>query len=118
MSEGAASVASYEERIEIPASPQELTQRLYHALAALRGSGLPVVQGPWVSTEVGMTLMSWGERVTALVQPGPHACLVTVKSTSTFALIDWGRNKKHVTAVLARIAAPLPPQPAQPYGPY
>ncbi len=111
-------MASYEEHIEIAAAPHELTQRLFHALAALRGAGLPVVQGPWVSTEIGMTMMSWGERVTALVQPGPHACLVTVKSTSTFALIDWGRNKRHVTEVLSRIAAPLPPQHAQPHGPY
>ncbi len=111
-------MASHEQRIEIAASPQDLTQRLYYALAALPGATMPVVQGPWVSTRIGMTMMSWGERVTALVQPGPHACLVTVKSTSTFALIDWGRNKRHVTEVLSRIAAPLPPQHAQPHGPY
>jgi len=107
-------VAQHEQRIEIAGSPQEVTQRLFHALGSLPGASPPLVQGPSISTNLGTSMMSWGERVTAHVQPGPQGCLVTVRSVSAFALVDWGRNKKNVNAVLSRLAPPSQ-QPRQPY---
>ena len=96
----------YERQVELPIPPQEAIHRLYGALGSLpRASGLRV-DGPWVSAHIGMSFLSWGEHVAAHVQAVPGRCLVTVRSKSDFALIDWGKNKKNVETVLARVAPP------------
>ncbi|MGB9377163.1 MAG: hypothetical protein WCB04_06580 [Mycobacteriales bacterium] len=99
-------MAAYERQVEVVMSPDEAMHRLFNALGSLRGAGQPRVNVPWVTTEIGPSLWSWGESVSACVQPGPGRCLLTVRSKSAFALVDWGRNKKHVETALSRLYPP------------
>jgi len=90
--------------------PEEAMRRLYGALGSLPGASQPRVDGPWVTTSIGVSVWSWGETVSACVQPGPGRCLLTVRSNSVFALVDWGKNKKNVEGALAQLSQP-PPSP-------
>ena len=108
-------MAQYEQQVELAMSADEAVHRLYGAISSLRGAGPPQVEGPWVTTQIGMSGFSWGETVAAYVQPGPDRCWVTVRSKSDFALVDWGKNKKNVQTVLDHmLQPPPPPQPAPP----
>lgn len=109
-------MAKYERQVEVAMPPEEAMHRLYGALGSLKGAGPPRVDGPWVTTTIGMSAWSWGETVSAYVQPGPGRCLLTVRSNSAFALVDWGKNKKNVERALARLHQP-PPAPAAPPAP-
>lgn len=102
-------MASYERQVELVISPDEAIHRLYGVLGSLNGAAPPRVEGPWVTTQIGISAFSWGETVAACVSPGPGRCLITIRSKSAFALIDWGRNKKHVETALARLQHPPPP---------
>jgi hypothetical protein len=108
-------MAKHERQVQIPASPEAVTQRLYEALASLKGASAPLVQGQWVTTNLSVSAMSWGERVSAYVQAAPGGCVVTVRSASAFALVDWGKNKKNVTKVLAWIVPAAPPAASGPH---
>jgi hypothetical protein len=101
-------MAKHEQQVQIPVSPEAVTQRLYEAMASLKGASPPLVQGQWVTTNLGMSAMSWGERVSAHVQAAPGGSVVTVRSVSAFALVDWGKNKKNVGKVLAWIVPATP----------
>ncbi len=89
--------------------PEEAIHRLHGALGSLKGASPPRVNAGAVVTAIGMSSFSWGETVEAFVQPGPGRCLVTVRSKSAFALIDWGKNKKNVEHALAQLQ-PAPPR--------
>ena len=83
--------------------PEEAMRRLHGALGSLPKASPPHVNGAWVTTSIGASAWSWGETVSAYVQPGPGRCLLTVRSKSAFALIDWGKNKRNVERALAHV---------------
>jgi hypothetical protein len=107
-------VAQHERQVQIAASPQDVTSRLFQSLGSLAGASPPFVQGQVVSTSIGTSMLSWGERVTAHVQAVPSGCVVTVRSASNFALFDWGKNKRNVEQVLAWIVPSAAPAPRNP----
>lgn len=100
---------NYERQVELAVPPQEATNMLLAALGALPKASPPRVDGAWVTTNIGVSGMSWGENVAGFVQPGPGRCMITVRSKSVFGLVDWGKNKKNVEATLARLHGPPPP---------
>ena len=93
----------YERQVELAVSPDEALHRLYTAFGAIKGAGPARVHGAWVTANVGTSMASWGETVEGVVQPGPDRCLLTVRSKSAFALVDWGKNKKNVEAVITAL---------------
>ncbi len=103
-------MAKFERQVELAMPPQEALHRLYTALAALPQAATPRVEGQWVTTTIGTSMWSWGETVAAYVQASPRGSLITVRSKSAFALVDWGKNKKNVEKALAGLNAPAPPQ--------
>lgn len=96
-------MANYERQVEVVMPPEEAMHRLYGVLASLPGASQPRVDGAWIITNIGVSMWSCGETVTAYVQPGPGRCLLTVQSKSAFTLVDWGKNKKNVETALARL---------------
>src|SRR4051794_4452032 len=55
----------------------------------------------------GMTAFSWGSSVKVALQPGetPAQTRMTVTTSETFALTDWGRGKRAVERLLAAVGA-------------
>ena len=58
-----------------------------------------------ISVSADMTAFSWGENAEIRVgQESPGVQTVSVRSALKFGLVDWGRNKKNVDRLFARIA--------------
>jgi hypothetical protein len=55
----------------------------------------------------GATLVSWGAALKVSLQPGetPAQTLLTVTTSETFALTDWGRGKRAVERLLHAVGA-------------
>jgi uncharacterized protein (DUF1499 family) len=96
-------VKSYYGQVELAMSPDEAIHRFYGILCSLPRASPPCVEGASVWTNIGPSIWSWGETVGAHIEPRPGRCLITVRSTSTFAFIDWGVNKRNVDTVLNRV---------------
>jgi len=85
-------------------SPDEAIHRLYGILGTMPRAKQPRVEQGWVWTKMGWSAASRGETRGGFVEPGPGRCLITVRSISNFALIDWGVNRRNVEAVLNRLS--------------
>ena len=61
------------------------------------------------TARVPMSTSSWGERLTVTVSPLDRGTRVTARSTCSFPLqiIDWGKNRRNVTRILARVESQL-----------
>ena len=56
---------------------------------------------------VGVSMLSWGEsvRVAVYVPQGQQWTYADLSSQSSFALVDWGKNKGNLDKLLAAVAA-------------
>ncbi len=48
-------------------------------------------------------LLSWGEEVTAHVEPSGHGSLVRVESHPIAQVIDYGRSNKNIGTIIAEL---------------
>ena len=61
-----------------------------------------------VTATTGAGMRSWGERLTVTVwEPAPGSTSVTIRSQTTFQLVDWGKNKKNIDAFTTALASYL-----------
>ena len=78
-----------------PVPPQALWNALPAGVAAIRGQG-PFYdpQRGYVSCRTGMTMLSWGQEITATVAPSAGGATLTVLTKLKFGLVDWGEGKR------------------------
>jgi len=79
-----------------------------------------------IAARTGMSFTSWGENLLIKVEPSAEGrAHVTVTSTLKMQLVDWGKNKKNVEALVASATGRLeratgqqgqPPAPPPPPG--
>ena len=66
-----------------------------------------------ITVSAGMSAFSWGENAEIRVgEVSPGLQSVSVRSALKFGLVDWGRNKKNVDRLFARIQHVLTSPPA------
>jgi hypothetical protein len=76
------------------------------AVQSLPGWNLREVnpEGWYVVAAVSFNLWSYGENnLIQITEPTPGQPLVNVSSSSVFALIDWGKNKRNIDRLFAQI---------------
>jgi hypothetical protein len=88
-----------------PVPPEVLWNALPAGVAAIGG------QGPYyephrgfVSCRTGMSLLSWGQEITATVSPAPGGSTLTVMTHLKLGLFDWGEGKRLATRFAAAAA--------------
>lgn len=83
--------------VEVGLPPEQAEAALYQAFLAIglkdAHGGAGVLQG-----NVGASLMSWGEKITATIAHGPHGATVHLRSECALptVLFDFGRNAKNL----------------------
>jgi hypothetical protein len=91
-----------------------LNQPLPGAMQAMRwaaanaGYALAEAQcGPtWLSFKKGVTLWSWGSQLSMAFMPtGPAGTRITVTTSETFAITDWGRGKRATRRLFDAVGA-------------
>ncbi len=95
--------------IEVGLAPPQAEAAVYDALVA---AGVRAVRGGGgvLAGETAMGWRSWGERVTATTGYGPRGALVVLVSECLLPMqiVDWGKNRANVVAVLERLRALAP----------
>ncbi|SFW62267.1 hypothetical protein [Amycolatopsis australiensis] len=88
-----------------PAPPEALWNALPAGVAAIGGQG-PFYDGQrgFVSFRTGMSLLSWGQEITATVVPSAGGSTLTVLTNLKFGLFDWGEGKRIATRFAAAVA--------------
>ncbi|MFG1638933.1 hypothetical protein ACGFMK_01465 [Amycolatopsis sp. NPDC049252] len=88
-----------------PVPPEVLWNALPAGVAAVGG------QGPYyephrgfVSFRTGMSLLSWGQEITATVAPSGGGSTLTVQTNLKFGLYDWGEGKRVAHRFSAAVA--------------
>ena len=101
--------AKHQVTVEVGLAPPQAEAAVYHALVA---AGLGGVRGGGgvLTGETSANVRSWGERVTATIGFGPRGACVTLVSECLMPtqLLDWGKNRANVTAVVERLRALAP----------
>ena len=91
-----------------------LNQPLPGAMQAMRwaaanaGYALAEAQcGPtWLSFKKGVTFWSWGSQLSMAFMPtGPASTRITVTTSETFAITDWGRGKRATRRLFDAVGA-------------
>lgn len=93
--------AYHEERIRYDCSRNDLMDAALTAVKELGWGGYE--SGRWrISASTGISFWSWGETITAYVDPGPE---LQIRSHCAFPTqcIDWGRNAANVRRFLDRL---------------
>ena len=88
-----------------PAPPEALWNALPAGVAALGGQG-PYYepQRGFVSFRTGMSLLSWGQEITATVVPAAGGSTLTIMTNLKFGLFDWGEGKRIANRFAAAVA--------------
>ncbi|HWC32889.1 MAG TPA: hypothetical protein VG709_07155 [Actinomycetota bacterium] len=85
----------------------DAAQRAIPTIKRMRVKQADAASGRLVVTK-GMTLKSWGEDVSIVVEDdGPDGSRVRVASRVKAQLMDWGTNRQNVESVLDAIALQL-----------
>ena len=98
-----------------PVPPQVLWNALPAGVEAIRGQGPSYEpQRGFVSCRTGMSMLSWGQEITATIAPSPGGSTLTVLAALKFGLYDWGEGKRIGTRFTAAVAhaAGVTPVPA------
>jgi hypothetical protein len=107
----------------LPGMPRSATERRIYARdrADVRsaveravtevGMRLDPPEGEWeVRASRPASLMTWGERIHVVTATNPGGgTQVVVESRLAFGLLDWGRNRENVQAILAALDGALGP---------
>jgi hypothetical protein len=88
-----------------PAPPEVLWNALPAGVAAIGGKG-PYYepQRGFVSCRTGMSLLSWGQEITATVSSTPGGSTLTVMTNLKFGVFDWGEGKRLATRFVTAVA--------------
>jgi hypothetical protein len=88
-----------------PAPPEALWNALPAGVAAVGGQG-PYYepQRGFVSFRTGMSLLSWGQEITATVSPAGGGSTLSVMTNLKFGLFDWGEGKRLANRFAAAVA--------------
>ncbi|VVJ15171.1 Uncharacterised protein [Amycolatopsis camponoti] len=88
-----------------PAPPEALWNALPAGVAAIGGQG-PFYdpQRGFVSFRTGMSLLSWGQEITATVVPASGGSTLTIMTNLKFGVFDWGEGKRIATRFAAAVA--------------
>ena len=97
------------DHLDVSAPPDVALRALHQAVSALAKQETIAVDGSTITGRVGVSARSWGDLLTGTVQPVPNGSRVTVKSRSRLRtqFLDWGKHRKNVTEVLARVTSAL-----------
>jgi hypothetical protein len=83
-------------QLRLPAPPEAVWNALPAGVAALRGSA-PVYDRPrgTLSFKTGMTLFTWGQKVTVLVSPAEGGgSVLTITTNLKVGLVGWGEGNR------------------------
>ncbi|GAB3135202.1 hypothetical protein [Amycolatopsis sp. NPDC004378] len=82
-------------QLSFPAPPEALWNALPAGVAAIGGQG-PFYDAHrgFVSFRTGMSMLSWGQEITATVAPAAGGSTLTVMTNLKFGLFDWGEGKR------------------------
>ena len=102
---------NYEQQITVPIAPEHVAQRAAEVLAAIPKAGNVSLIPPVVRGDIGVGMMSWGEKVTITVAEAPGGSSVHIHSKCSFPLqlVDYGKNRKNVEKIIAGLQPPAAP---------
>jgi hypothetical protein len=110
--------ASTSETRLVPGAYDGVFNAVCHAAAS---SGMTVTHADpaagVIQLSTSMGLATWGENLTAHLRPLPTGVEVTLSSALKFGLVDWGKNKRNIDKLFARIEQVLRDGPPPPPGP-
>ena len=92
------------------ASMEQVWAALPAGVQAVEGRAPHTTETPWVlNFDTGMSMMSWGNRLTVALAPGPNGqdCLIRIWDGKKFGLTDWGRGKRIAERFIAAVAQAL-----------
>jgi hypothetical protein len=93
--------ASHTRITHLDAGSDKIPEIILEALENL-GWSITSTRPKYIAAKVGVTLLSWGEKIKVRFRPDG-----TVSVTSKCALftqcVDWGKNKKNVDTLIAEI---------------
>ncbi|NBH11210.1 hypothetical protein [Amycolatopsis sp. SID8362] len=88
-----------------PVPPQALWNALPAGVTAIGGQGpFYDAQRGYVTCRTGMTFLSWGQVITAMVSPAAQGATLTIQTQLKFGLFDWGEGKRIATRFAAAVA--------------
>ena len=89
--------------------PLDAVFSLYmEALPAAGFRAVPNYEHRSIVAHVGVSFWSWGENINIAMTVTPSgSTAVTIYSASSYALVDWGKNRKNVEKILAAVNARL-----------
>ena len=98
----------------IPYKPIDVHNALKNVIPQISGFNLNAVNdfGLSLDVSVGISWKSWGETIhISVIQSSTCDSILSIKSKSHMALVDWGKNKENINNILAALQMEL----ANPY---
>jgi hypothetical protein len=101
-----ASLAMKTVQQSFPVPPEVLWNALPAGVSAIGGQG-PYYESQrgFVSFRTGMSLLSWGQEITATVAPSGGGSTLTVQTNLKFGVFDWGEGKRIAARFSAAVAS-------------
>ncbi len=88
---------------DFPYPKQQVFAALIDAIPTVKGMAVHAAdeQSGYILAKSGMSLMSWGESIPMTVtETGPGSTRVEITSKLKFGLVDWGKNRRNLEAIL------------------
>lgn len=100
---------SHSVTVEVALPPQQAEAAVYQALVSAGVTGARG-GGGFLRGAYTVSLLSWGEDVTASIGFGQRGSVVTLTSESSMPtqVVDWGRNRRNVERILGHLRAAAP----------
>ncbi|UYM04343.1 hypothetical protein [Solicola gregarius] len=94
------------DHLDVLAPPDVALRALHEAIASIAKPETVRVDGWVVTGRVGVSARSWGDLLTGTILTGPGGTRVTVESKARLPtqLVDMGKHRKNVDAVLTRLS--------------
>lgn len=106
--EGEVPAVNQRRDVDIALTPDVAFELAERAVAALPAKVVTKDSSTWsIQATTGMTLKSWGERLSVHVESRPAGCVVRIGSRPRFTLTvaDYGKNRVNVERIANRLQA-------------
>lgn len=86
-----------------PFNQADVFDAVVESIQRLRGMHVKEANKPYgyIKVSVGASLISWGEDIPiSITGASPSQTCLNIVSSSKFAIIDWGKNKKNIENII------------------
>ncbi len=90
--------------VTVPLGPEAAARAVRHAMHLIGMYEVPPSQGH-IEAKTPTTFWSWGERVSVILQPGPHGTAVAARSVPLLPTVvfDYGKSQRNVELLLRKV---------------